>query len=74
MHSAKCVYPVLAHQSADTAVTNIQTKLFQLFGHSRSAIADQTQAMLLPNMGQALKAGIGLVCSATAMAVAANPR
>jgi hypothetical protein len=45
-------YPVLAHQSADTAVTNIQTKLFQLFGHSRSAIAVQTQAMLLPDMGQ----------------------
>ena len=30
-------YAVLAHQTADTAVTDIQSDLFQLFGHPWAA-------------------------------------
>ena len=45
-------YAVLAHQPPYATVTDIQAKLFQFFGHSRSTIAVQTQAMQLPDAGQ----------------------
>jgi len=45
-------YAVLAHQSADTTVADIQTKLLQLFGHSGATVTVQTQPVLFPDMGQ----------------------
>jgi len=37
---------VLAHQSANTAVANAQTKLFQFFCHARATIAAQAEPKL----------------------------
>ena len=44
--------PVLSHQSADAAVADFQTNLFQLFGHPWPTITVQAQAVLFSNMGE----------------------
>jgi hypothetical protein len=44
-------YVVLVHQTADSAVPDAQTNLFQLFGHPWPTITLQAQAMLLSNVG-----------------------
>ena len=44
--------PILAHQTPDTVVTDINAYLFRLFGHPRAATAAQAQARLLLDMGQ----------------------
>ncbi len=43
---------VLAHQTADTAVTNIQADLLQFFRHAGTSIAAKAQTMLLANVSQ----------------------
>jgi len=45
-------YAILAHQSANPAMTNVQPQLLQFFGHSGAAVALQAQAVLLPDMGE----------------------
>lgn len=40
-------YAVLAHQTAHTAMTDVQADLLQLFGHSRPTVATKAQAGLL---------------------------
>jgi hypothetical protein len=43
---------VLAHQTTDTAVTNIQADLLQFFRYAGAAIAAKAQTMLLANVSQ----------------------
>ena len=43
---------ILAHQTADAPVTDLQADLLQLFGHARPAVTAKTQTMLLANMSQ----------------------
>jgi hypothetical protein len=45
-------YTVLAHQSADTTMTYLQAKLFQLFCHPHSAITVMALRKLISNMRQ----------------------
>ncbi len=43
---------VLAHQTANTAMPDIEAQLLQLLGHPGAAVAAQAQAMLIADMGQ----------------------
>ena len=43
---------ILLHQSTDAPMADIQTKLFQLFGHARTAITAQCKTVLLTDMRQ----------------------
>ena len=62
--------PVFAHQTPDTAMTNIDTNLFQSLRHPRPAIAAKAQTRLFLDMGQN-----DHVCAlpAAGRAVAENP-
>ena len=46
--------PVEAHQSTDTALTNIEACLFELHRHARATIAAKAQAVLFLDLGQYL--------------------
>lgn len=43
---------ILAHQSANQAMTDVQTHLFQFFGHAWTAIAAHAETRLFLNVGQ----------------------
>jgi hypothetical protein len=43
---------VLTHQAANPALTDADTQLVQLLGHTRPAVAAQAHAVLVANMGQ----------------------
>jgi len=43
---------VLAYQSANSAITDVQTYLFQFFGHAWTAIAAQAETGLFLDVGQ----------------------
>lgn len=43
---------VLAHQTANTALTDADAQLVQLLSHARPAIAAQAEAVLIADMGE----------------------